>query len=442
MLAALSPATSTAAGSEPQFDQYAEQLEAGTPADQIAYFRKILPDLQAAESASPGLAFTDLAGRISTDAMAAELDEEAGLAALQRAPPASDDRSSYLGALPAMLKPLFDLARSGPENPEGLYNLNSAIERLAAAGIGLSEIVGADPDAYDLKTIEKVAKWNKVGDNLAGLKETGAVNAKQFTNGVLSILPPELAPALASPAGKFFRDLMDWDQQMWSNSTDGLNLVSQAIATGKLDAAAYDKVSQRLQALGRQGPWTTQSGVDFAKKTAEMIPGGGKLLKALWAGSSNGRADSTAALNPIPITTTKSGQLPPQTFTFEIAGGGLDQKVTVISSPGYQVNADGSVSIGLLKIGQDALPSYFQIAVTTLAGSGSEEAHRWQAYPEQQVTAAIVHYDIEAVTGTPSGFSLIAAPPPGAAKVTAIDLGFAPLGAIVTLHWPADIALR
>ena len=40
---------------------------------------------------------------------------------------------------------------------------------------------------------------------------------------------------------------MDWDQQMWSTSTDGLTMVSQAITTGKLDMAAYNELAMRLR---------------------------------------------------------------------------------------------------------------------------------------------------------------------------------------------------
>ena len=58
-----------------------------------------------------------------------------------------------------MIKPLFDLAHSGPENPEGLRNLGKAVERLAAGGIGVSDLGGLKPDEY-LKLVEQAAKWS------------------------------------------------------------------------------------------------------------------------------------------------------------------------------------------------------------------------------------------------------------------------------------------
>ena len=294
-----------------QIDQYAQDLAGATPADSIAYFRKIFPSLEAAEGTLAGLKLTDLSGRMTTDATAALLDEQAGLAALQQleGQPATDP---HFPAAEAMLvKPLFDLARSGPDNPQGLHDLAKAIERLAAAGIGLSDILGQNPDDYDLKTIEKLAKLGKVGGDLGTLATAGTINAKQFSGDVLSALPSELSPALASPAGKFFRDLMDWDQQMWSNSTDGLNLVSKAIETGKFDTVAYDRIAQRLQSLGRQGPWTTQTGIDFLKKLAETVPGGGKLLKALWSGTAKQVSESGAGTTAASSTSTPSGSTPP-----------------------------------------------------------------------------------------------------------------------------------
>ena len=295
-----------------QLDQAALDLDGATPADTIAHFRKLLPTLQAAEGATPGLALSNLAGRMTTDAFAAAIDEQAGLAALQalQDQPGADPR--FLQTEAALVRPLFDLSRSGADNPKDLHDLAKTIERLAAAGIGLSEIVGVSPDAYDLKTIEKLSKLGKVGADLGSLEATGSLNAKQFTDDVLSALPPELAPALASPAGKFFRDLMDWDQQMWTTSTDGLDLVSKAIDTGKLDTAAYDKIAQRLKALASQGPWTTQSGIDFVKKLAETLPVGGKLLKALWGGMSKQATSAGTTSTFAPTASAASApSLPP-----------------------------------------------------------------------------------------------------------------------------------
>ena len=371
----------------PQFDQYSQTLEGGSPADAIAYFRKILPSLKAAESSSPGLGVTDLAGRMTADAQAALLDEQAGLTAVGQleAMPGSDTR--FPKAEAAMIKPLFDLARSGPDDPEGLRDLAKAVERLAAAGIGISEIVGQNPDDYDLKTIEKLAKLGKVGADLGTLATTGTVNAGKFTDDVLSALPPELAPALASPAGKFFRDLMDWDQQMWSTSTDGLDLVSKAIETGKLDTAAYDKIAQRLKALASRGPWTTQSGIDFVKKLAETLPVGGKLLKALWGGMSKQPTSAGAASTSATTASAASASSSPPGLPLGKYSGDLTIRSlsgceefafeSLNSPPGdaetgaYLTVTPGGATLVLEEEGSTKAADYFETSANSLVISGN-----------------------------------------------------------------------
>ena len=172
------------------------------------------------------------------------------------------------------------LDRSGPENPAGLYRLAKTVERLGAAGIGAAELAGKD--AGTMKTLEKAAKWAKAGLDMSELAQRGEVDAKRFVGDMLSLVPKSASPVLDAPAGKFFRDLMDWNGKMWTSTTDGLDVVTRAIETGKLDRDAYARVSGELQTLSKDGPWTMRSGIDFVKKTAEEIPVVGKLLKALW----------------------------------------------------------------------------------------------------------------------------------------------------------------
>jgi 3-polyprenyl-4-hydroxybenzoate decarboxylase len=96
-----------------------------------------------------------------------------------------------------------------------------------------------------------------------------------------------------------------------------------------------------------------------------------------------------------------------------------------------------------VKLHQDTFPTFFQVDVaTTAAGAGSEEAHEWQAYPEQQVNAVTVHYDAGSAAAaiSPGGFDQSVVAPAGANTVTGIDIRFANwAGDAVVLHWPADI---
>jgi len=48
------------------------------------------------------------------------------------------------------------------------------------------------------------------------------------------------------------------------------------------DHGKLREVSDDLERLGKEGPWTEETGIDFLKKTAEGMPVVGGFLKALW----------------------------------------------------------------------------------------------------------------------------------------------------------------
>ena len=58
--------------------------------------------------------------------------------------------------------------------------------------------------------------------------------------------------------------------------------VAEAIETGEMDHRKLREVSDNLKHLGKEGPWTEETGIDFLKKTAEGMPIVGGFLKALW----------------------------------------------------------------------------------------------------------------------------------------------------------------
>ena len=262
-------------------DQFASGLGEAQEIERVEIYRRIGPYLESLSVYEPALKMVSPFGGPAMDGIEANIDLKTGLSKLQPdgdglVPPENAHKAAR-----DMVKGTAALDRSGPENPAGLYNLGKSVERFAAAGIAAGELSGGDADVA--KTLERAAKWVKLGSDLKGMSDTGEVNAKRFVDDALSLIPKEASPALAGPAGKYFRDLMDYDQKMWKSSTEGLDLVSRAIETGKLDKQAYGRVSGDLQALAAQGPWRAQSGLDFVKKAAEEIPVVGKLLKALWS---------------------------------------------------------------------------------------------------------------------------------------------------------------
>ena len=80
----------------------------------------------------------------------------------------------------------------------------------------------------------------------------------------------------------FLRDKLAWDKEMWSESASGLELVADAMANGSIDDDRLAQITGRLNQLGDEGPWGTESGTSFLKKMVGGIPGVGKVLGALW----------------------------------------------------------------------------------------------------------------------------------------------------------------
>lgn len=170
----------------------------------------------------------------------------------------------------------------GAEDPKQLYQLAKWVGRGSSFGVGIKELLGSDPEGF--KTIERASKWAKAGLTQEQLRERGDVNAKWFVKDMVDVIPPGLAPSLSSPASVFFNDLQNWNQKMWAATTDGLNLVSDAIQNGRLDQRRFQETSDRLQNLSDEGPWSLSSGIDFVKKAVEKLPGVGGILKAFWGG--------------------------------------------------------------------------------------------------------------------------------------------------------------
>jgi hypothetical protein len=83
-------------------------------------------------------------------------------------------------------------------------------------------------------------------------------------------------------SGVFFRDLLLWTDSLWDNANEQLQLISEAIETGKFNAKRSQKLNQEFHRTARDGPWSASSGKDATKQWAEGIPIIGKLLSALW----------------------------------------------------------------------------------------------------------------------------------------------------------------
>lgn len=258
--------------------QITEQFPKMAMDEKIIYIKKMKNELDALDAYVPGLRFFEIlttSGARGIEAYYLLNDSLYTTAQL-----GITDPEVRNGVIKELVGSITSLDQPNPENATQLYDAGKSFERLINLGIGIKELMGQDGEA--LRSIDKANKWEKAAKSAQEMKQFTEASEKEFVDNLIKALPKEAVPALASPVGKFFRDLLDWNKKMWSSTTDALNLVTDAIKTGEMDEEAFTKVSNEVEHLGTTGPWTETTGKDFIKKTVEEIPGIGKLFKAFW----------------------------------------------------------------------------------------------------------------------------------------------------------------
>jgi hypothetical protein len=165
--------------------------------------------------------------------------------------------------------------------PSAAIQLDDAIKKIdaATAKAGLPSVAEAISKASgDAKlgaavtgALGKIAAAAKVARDAPNLKDMDEKAKKEFLDNIVSIMPPAAGPAITGPAFGVFRDEVVWSSEMYGESTKALDLVADAIETGKFDMGAYNKIRDRLQQLAK-GPWGGDTAKDFFKKLCKSIP--------------------------------------------------------------------------------------------------------------------------------------------------------------------------
>ncbi len=186
--------------------------------------------------------------------------------------------------LPAALSFLLDAAElnedATPPSREDLYKLGEVAERLVAAGMSPAELAGDRPGVLGL--LENAIKVYKAVLSSEELSEDEFPQRDRIVRDYLDLIPVNLSPALAGPAGAAFADALDWNGRLWDSTSEGIGLVADAIERGELDMEAYQQVADRIERLAGSGPWDSDTAAQFLKKWAENLPYVGKFLKAVW----------------------------------------------------------------------------------------------------------------------------------------------------------------
>jgi hypothetical protein len=162
-------------------------------------------------------------------------------------------------------------------DPAAQLVLNRMVERMVNLGLAKQDLSGNSSEV--LEYLEILQKLHKAGYSAAQLAEMKENQTKQFVESVVDLFPEMTNPVLNGPVAIVFSDQLHWTQDLYRDSTNALELVANAIETGKFDSAAYQRIADHIQVLSLQGPWGKKTALGALKKWSEQIPFLGKLVK-------------------------------------------------------------------------------------------------------------------------------------------------------------------
>jgi uncharacterized protein YukE len=176
-----------------------------------------------------------------------------------------------------------------PPTPSAAHAVSEAIARYdevaAAAGApSLREaIVGALPEEIGEHlnaVLDQIEQINEVYENLEDVAAGDTDAIDDFVGGVMGLLPASLSPAFSGPAAIAFGDLMQWNGEMYDAAADGLDVVADAIETGRVDQDRLNQITNRLNNLSR-GPWGGDTAREFFRSWCDLLPALNDLCEQL-----------------------------------------------------------------------------------------------------------------------------------------------------------------
>ncbi len=263
-----------------QMEAAGAQLEAATTtAERVAALREI----EAIAEAYPDAPDARLTAVLISEKAMIEAGPGAMLDALSEL--ASSGQVTDVETLARIARPMLDtvaeMQKNGTLLPSAAIQLDDAIRKLdaetAKAGLpsvadAISQVTGDDKLGAALTdALDKIAALAQRAREAPNLNEMDEEAKKEFIDDLVSNLPPGAGPAITGPAFTVFRDHLAWKSEMFGESAKAVNLVADAIETGRFDHEAYNKIRDRLEELS-QGPWSSDTVKDFFKKLCESIP--------------------------------------------------------------------------------------------------------------------------------------------------------------------------
>ena len=252
---------------------------AATTAERVSALREIGAIAAAHPDAEGAQVMASVLGQKAT----MEAGPGAMLAALEEL--ASAGEITDVEAYSSIVGPLIDTAvkmqADGTLLPEAAIQMDDAISKLngvaAKAGLpSVAEVISkASGDvisgaaATDL--LSKLANFAKAARASPDLANMTAKETKEYLDSVVGSIPAGAGVAISGPAFIAFRDSLAWNNEMFGQSAQALDLVANAIETGQFDHEAYNKIHDRLNELSK-GPWGSDTAKDMLKSLCKSIP--------------------------------------------------------------------------------------------------------------------------------------------------------------------------
>lgn len=165
---------------------------------------------------------------------------------------------------------------------ETAVKLPSALDALGKE-LGQLDDLNIEVNVPGTAIVKEAIKLAKLALSAGELEKKDAEAITEFTANAAEYIPSHLVPAIGGHAFEAFKEKLVWDEKMYQASTEGLDIVSDAIETGQFDSARYEKVVAEIEALAKAGPWDGDNASEFLKEFMAEVPLIGPLVQALWS---------------------------------------------------------------------------------------------------------------------------------------------------------------
>ncbi|NNE22092.1 MAG: hypothetical protein HKN11_05735 [Rhizobiales bacterium] len=276
----------TAAAGEWPADAKARMDAAGarlSAATETAQRVAALRDIQRIAAAHPNADGARLTAKLLSEKATEEAGPGAMLDALGTLAASGDiaDVQAYASIVGPLMETIGQMQDNKTLLPEAAIQLDKAVQKLdaAAAKAGLPSIAAAISQATGddklgsavTNTLSRLAKIAELARNTPDLAKMNKEATTEYIYGWLEAASSLGGPAINNVTAVPFSQLLGWNNEMYGQSSQALNLVADAIETGKFDHKAYNKIRDRLNELSK-GPWGSDTIKDMVKSLCKSIP--------------------------------------------------------------------------------------------------------------------------------------------------------------------------